>query len=386
MEGVAISAGAVRPAFWRGRRVLLTGHTGFKGSWLALWLQRLGAELTGLALAPPTRPSLFEEAQVGAGMRSVLADIRDLGAVSRVWAESRPEVVIHLAAQSLVRHSYQAPVDTYATNVMGTVHLLECARTIPGIRALVNITTDKCYDNREWHWGYRENDRLGGHDPYSNSKACAELVTAAYRSSFFHTGAALASARAGNVIGGGDWAKDRLIPDILAAFGQGRPVVIRNPAAIRPWQHVLEPLRGYLLLAQQLCEEGPDFAEAWNFGPADEDARPVAWIVERMARLWGEQAGWRLDSGAHPHEASYLTLDIAKARHRLGWHPVLGLDQALALTVAWAKQRHAGADVAALTLEQIEAYQVAAESGSPSSAPGTLELPVQPILSTEPST
>ena len=354
--------------FWKGRRVLLTGHTGFKGSWLSLWLQSMGAHVLGYALAPPTRPSLFEVAEVGKGMTSILGDIRDLPGLQAVFLEHRPEIVIHMAAQALVRYSYQNPVETYSTNVMGTVHLLEAVRNTPGVKAVVNVTTDKCYENREWVWGYRENEPMGGYDPYSNSKGCAELVSAAYRSSFFNAndhaqhGVALATVRAGNVIGGGDWAQDRLIPDILAAFEQGKPAMVRNPHAIRPWQHVLEPLRGYLTLAERLYQQGPAFAEAWNFGPNDEDARPVGWIVGQMAALWGSDAQWQVGAGAHPHEAAYLKLDIAKARSRLGWQPLLRLDDALKLIIDWSRQRLSGADTRELTLAQIRTYQTLTEN------------------------
>lgn len=353
----------MNPTFWRGKRVFLTGHTGFKGGWLSLWLQSLGAELTGFSLQPPTHPSLFDEACIGDGMRSVIGDIRDLVTLQAAMQNGRPEIVIHMAAQPLVRYSYQNPVETYATNVMGTVHLLEAVRNTPGVKAVVNITTDKCYENREWAWGYRENEPMGGYDPYSNSKGCAELVSAGYRSSFFNAqshaqhGVALATVRAGNVIGGGDWATDRLIPDILAAFEQGRHVHIRNPHAIRPWQHVLEPLRGYLTLAERLFEHGPDFAEGWNFGPNDEDAKPVGWIVEQMAALWGHDAQWQIDNGEHPHEANYLKLDISKARSRLDWHPALRLNDALTLIIDWARQRQVGADTRTVSLAQIQAYQ-----------------------------
>jgi CDP-glucose 4,6-dehydratase len=353
----------MNPAFWKGKRVLMTGHTGFKGSWLSLWLQSMGAHLVGYALAPPTGPSLFEVADVGNGMTSIIGDIRDLGKLQAAFAEHRPEIVIHMAAQPLVRYSYVEPVETYSTNVMGTVHLLESVRNTPGVRAVVNITTDKCYENREWDWGYRENEPMGGYDPYSNSKGCAELVSSAYRSSFFNSsshaqhGVALATARAGNVIGGGDWAQDRLIPDILAAFEQSSLVNIRNPHAIRPWQHVLEPLRGYLTLVEHLYEHGPGYAEGWNFGPTDEDAKPVGWIVKQMAAIWGNDAQWKNDIGQHPHEANYLKLDISKARNRLDWHPVLRLNDALNLIIDWAKQRQAGADMRKLTLDQINSYQ-----------------------------
>lgn len=354
------------PQFWRGKRVFLTGHTGFKGSWLSLWLQQLGAEVTGFALAPPTTPSLFEAARVAKGIRSVLGDVRDLVALREAMRAATPQIVIHMAAQSLVRHSYVEPVETYAVNLMGTVNLLEAVRQTPGVKSVVNVTTDKCYENQEWVWGYREDEPMGGHDPYSNSKGCAELVSASYRASFFNAqsyaqhGVALATARAGNVIGGGDWAKDRLIPDILAAFDKRRVVDIRNPHATRPWQHVLEPLRGYLTLAERLYDNGPEYAEAWNFGPAEEDARPVGVIVRRMAELWGHDAQWRIDATEQPHEARYLKLDISKARSRLGWHPRVGLDQALEMIVEWARRRSQGLDIRETTLAQIEHYQASA--------------------------
>lgn len=361
MEGLAMT-----PSFWQGKRVFLTGHTGFKGSWLSLWLQQLGASVTGYALSPPTSPSLFAQARVAEDMQSVHGDIRDLPALIKAMQAAQPEIVIHMAAQSLVRQSYVEPVETYATNVMGTVHLLEAVRQTTGVKAVVNVTTDKCYENKEWVWAYRENEPMGGYDPYSNSKGCAELVSSAYRSSFFspHThaqhGVALATARAGNVIGGGDWAKDRLIPDILAAFEKAQPVVIRNPHATRPWQHVLEPLRGYLTLAEKLYAEGTAFAEGWNFGPHSDDARPVEWIVRRLAEQWPDGASWKIDAGEHPHEANYLKLDISKAGHRLNWHPAMRLEQALGLIVEWARARQAGADLRALTQDQILAYQAQA--------------------------
>lgn len=353
----------MNPEFWRGRRVFLTGHTGFKGGWLSVWLQALGAELTGYALRPPTNPSLFDEARVAAGMHSIIGDVRDLESLCGAMQGADPEVVIHMAAQPLVRYSYVNPVETYATNVMGTVHLLEAVRNTPSVSAVVNITTDKCYENREWLWGYRENERMGGYDPYSNSKGCAELVSSAYRSSFFNPDryaqhrVAIATVRAGNVIGGGDWARDRLIPDIVAAFAKNEPVRIRNSHAIRPWQHVLEPLHGYLLLAERLFHEGPAFGGGWNFGPNDQDARAVGWIVKQMATRWGGNATWSLDEDEHPHEANYLKLDISKARSCLNWKPVLGLGDALNLVVDWVKSRHAGEDVRTLTERQIAAYQ-----------------------------
>ncbi len=351
------------PEFWQGKQVLLTGHTGFKGSWLSLWLQALGAEVTGYALEPPTNPSLFEVANISAGMTSIIGDIRDLDKLKAVFSEHNPEIVIHMAAQPLVRYSYVNPVETYSTNVMGTVNLLEAVRATTGIKAVVNVTTDKCYENREWDWGYRENEPMGGFDPYSNSKGCSELVTAAYRNSYFHPdkyqehGVALASARAGNVIGGGDWAEDRLIPDIMRAISQGEAVNIRNPHAIRPWQHVLEPLSGYLLLAQTLYEKGATLAEGWNFGPNDEDAKPVQWIVEYLTHAWGDNASWLLDGGNHPHEAHYLKLDCSKAKARLHWHPRWHLAEALENIINWQKQYRQGVDMKAVTLAQIEHYQ-----------------------------
>ncbi len=353
----------MNPRFWAGKRVFLTGHTGFKGSWLSLWLQSLGAEVTGYSLAPPTDPSLFEAADVASGMTSIQGDIRDLALLTKAMQDASPEIVIHMAAQSLVRHSYEEPVETYATNVMGTVNVLESVRHTRGIRSVVSVTTDKCYENREWSWGYRENEAMGGYDPYSSSKGCAELVSSAYRSSFFNIdahskhGVALATARAGNVIGGGDWAKDRLIPDMIDAFEEGRAAMIRNPHAIRPWQHVLEPLCGYLTLAERLFEEGPAFAEGWNFGPNDDDAKPVEWIATQLTHQWGPGAAWTNDGRQHPHEASYLKLDISKARSRLNWAPALRLTEALELIVEWSRKRQSGENVKATTLAQIQAYQ-----------------------------
>jgi CDP-glucose 4,6-dehydratase len=353
----------VDPAFWRGKRVFLTGHTGFKGGWLSLWLQSMGAEVQGYALSPPTEPGLYTVARVGEGMGSVIGDVRDLSTLQAAIRAFSPEVVIHMAAQALVRLSYADPVSTYATNVMGTVHLLEAVRHTAGVKAVVNVTTDKCYENREWDWGYRECEPMGGHDPYSNSKGCSELVTSAYRRSFFSTdGPAVASGRAGNVIGGGDWAGDRLIPDILRAFERGVPVVIRNPLATRPWQHVLEPLSGYLVLAQQLHREAQSQAEAFNFGPLDDDVRPVQWIVERMVQRWGQQAGWTQEATEQPHEANYLKLDISKAKARLGWQPRWRLAQALDHIVSWHRAWLDHADMRALCLRQIAAYTATSSS------------------------
>ena len=342
--------------------MFLTGHTGFKGSWLSLWLQQLGAEVTGYALQPPTNPSLFDVANVAQGMKSIIGDIRDGAALSRAMREAAPDIVIHMAAQPLVRRSYVDPVETYSTNVMGTVHLLEAVRQTTSVRAVVNVTSDKCYDNKEWVWGYRESEPMGGFDPYSNSKGCAELVTSAYRNSFFNPAkysehhVALATGRAGNVIGGGDWADDRLIPDILRAISAGQPVVIRSPHAIRPWQHVLEPLSGYLQLAQRLYEDGVAYAEGWNFGPNDEDAKPVQWIVERLTQQWGDGASWQLDGGDHPHEAHYLKLDCSKAKMRLHWHPRWHLEHTLEMIVAWQRAWLAKDDMRKVTLEQIKQF------------------------------
>lgn len=358
VEGVGVN-----PVFWRGKRVFLSGHTGFKGGWLSLWLQQLGAELTGYALQPPTKPNFFEKARVGAGMTSIIGDVRDALTLLAAVREASPDVVIHMAAQPLVRRSYVDPVETYSTNVMGTVHLLEAVRQCSSVRAVVNVTTDKCYENREWLWPYRENEAMGGFDPYSSSKGCAELVTAAYRNSYFNAEIhdqhqlALASARAGNVIGGGDWAKDRLVPDILGAFSRAEPVMIRNPQAVRPWQHVLEPLRGYLTLAERLFNEGASYAEAFNFGPREDDAQPVEWIVRQLAAKWGDSAVWRVDGSNHPHEASLLRLDVSKAAQRLAWRPALNLGIGLQLTVDWVRADIDGEDMHAFTLAQINNYQ-----------------------------
>ncbi len=352
----------VEPAFWAGRVVLLTGHTGFKGSWLALWLQSMGARVVGYALPPPTDPSLFVAADVARGMTSVIGDVRDFAAVIAVMEKYRPEIIIHMAAQPLVRYSYSNPIETYSTNVMGTVHLLEAARLNGSVRAIVNVTSDKCYDNREWLWGYRENEAMGGYDPYSSSKGCAELVSSAYRNSYCNPKnyadhrMALATARAGNVIGGGDWAEDRLIPDIVRAILQNTPVLIRNPHSIRPWQHVLEPLAGYLTLAQKLYESGADYSEGWNFGPRDEDARPVSWIADRLTQSWGEGAEWKLDGAHHPHEAHYLKLDCSKARARLEWQPRWSLEKALDAIIAWHRASRDGRDMHAFTRQQIASY------------------------------
>jgi len=358
MEEVVISS-----AFWRQRRVFVTGHTGFKGSWLSLMLQRLDARVTGYALAPPTTPSLYDLQDVSATLDDRRGDIADVEALRAAMVAAGPEILIHMAAQPLVLRGYQDPVETYRVNVMGTVALLEAVRAAPSVRTVLVVTTDMCYENKEWPWGYREVEPMGGFDPYSNSKGCSELVSAAYRSSFFnpadhaHHGVALATARAGNVIGGGDWARDRLIPDILEAFAANRAVQIRNPHATRPWQHVLEPLHGYLTLAERLHTDGSGFAEAWNFGPDGDDVKPVEWIVKQLARCWGQGATWQVDRGDHPHEANYLKLDISKAAQRLRWRPVLCLGEALGLVVDWSRAKATDADMRAYTLEQIATYQ-----------------------------
>lgn len=355
---MGLNPAKVNPDFWQGKRVFLTGHTGFKGSWLSLWLQSMGAKVHGYALAPPTEPALFNEARVAQSMTQTIADIRDYSALASALSAFKPEIIIHMAAQPLVRYSYEAPVETYATNVMGTVHLLEAARRTASVKAIVNVTTDKCYENKEWAWGYRENEPMGGFDPYSSSKGCSELVTAAYRQSYFQAkGVALASARAGNVIGGGDWAQDRLIPDILRAFEKSEKVVIRNPHATRPWQHVLEPLSGYLLLAERLFADGQPFAQAWNFGPNDADTLTVGEITQQMCELWGEGASWQLDAERNPHEAGYLKLDISKARTYLSWQPRWNLSTALKNITTWHRDWDAGKDVKALCMQQINQFQ-----------------------------
>ena len=349
----------VNPLFWRDKRVFLTGHTGFKGSWLSLWLQSMGANLCGFALEPPTTPALFTQANVGAGMCSAINDIRDYPSLLVAMNGHKPEIVIHMAAQPLVRQSYIDPIETYSTNVMGTVHLFEAIRNVGSVRAVVNVTTDKCYENREWDWGYRENEPMGGYDPYSNSKGCSELITSAYRQSFFANGQiAVASARAGNVLGGGDWATDRLVPDILRSFSAGVPVSIRNPESTRPWQHVLEPLSGYLILAERLYSHGQEFAQGWNFGPHDDDVMPVSWIVKKMAEEWGYEADWKIDENPQPHEAKYLKLDISKAKASLGWSPRWNLSQALSKIIYWQHGWIRGENMQKLTLQQISEYQL----------------------------
>jgi CDP-glucose 4,6-dehydratase len=349
--------------FWRGKRVFLTGHTGFKGGWLSLMLKLLGAEVYGFAL-PPERPDgIFGAACIAADVRQVIGDIRDGVALANAVREANPDVVIHMAAQALVRPSYADPVETYATNVMGTVHLLEAVRSLSGIRAVLVVTSDKCYENLDWPWGYRETDALGGHDPYSNSKGCAELVTSAYRRSFYHGahGASIASARAGNVMGGGDWAKDRLVPDAMRAFATGQPLLIRNPGAVRPWQHVLDPLIGYMVLVEHLFTRGAPFAEAWNFGPTAASEVSVKTVVEGLVERSGEGLAWRHnDDGKHPHEAAYLKLDCSKAHSRLGWTPLITLENAMRLTVDWYAALRSGADMREVSSAQLRTVLEAA--------------------------
>lgn len=348
--------------FWKGKRVFLTGHTGFKGSWLLLWLQAMGAELTGYALPAPTEPSLFEQARLVELVNHIEGDIRDFDQLRRAVADAKPEIVFHLAAQPLVRLSYEQPVETYATNVMGTVHLLEAIRQAGGVQAVVAVTSDKCYENREWIWPYRETDPMGGHDPYSNSKGCAELVISAFRKSYFppndiaNGGVALASVRAGNVIGGGDWALDRLVPDLVRSFLKGESPVIRSPLSVRPWQHVLEALGGYLMIAERLYQRDASMADGWNFGPSDDDARPVNWIVDRMQSKWAGASAPSSGSGYNPHEAGLLRLDCSKARNALGWKPSLGLERAIGWIVEWHQAVNLGQDARALTRQQISDY------------------------------
>lgn len=349
--------------FWQGKRVLVTGHTGFKGGWLCVWLQSLQAHVFGYALPPPGGPNLFEAAHIAKGMTGVLGDIRDFDALHRALAEFQPEIVFHLAAQPLVGKSYRHPMETYATNVMGTVHLLEAVRQVGSVRAVVNVTSDKCYENKEWAWGYRENEPMGGHDPYSSSKGCSELVTAAYRSSFFAVGDAdgprvgIATARAGNVIGGGDWAAERLVSDVLRAVMSRQPVRLRQPGATRPWQHVLEPLSGYLALAERLFQDPKAYGEGWNFGPDEAAAKPVSWVVEQILALWGSSEAWEQEAQPPYHEAHFLKLDCAKAHARLGWWPTLALGESLAWVVDWTKAWDAGADMRHVTENQITDYE-----------------------------
>lgn len=357
MENVEVKS-LIKPEFWKNKRVFLTGHTGFKGGWLSLWLKSLGSIVKGYALEPDTEPNLFSVANISEEMKSVIADVRELDTLRTNMQSFAPDILIHMAAQPLVRYSYDEPVETFSTNVMGTVNVLESARNCPSLKAIVNVTTDKCYENKEWVWGYREDEPMGGHDPYSSSKACAELVTSAYQRSFFNIewSPSLASVRAGNVIGGGDWADDRLIPDILRAFEKNNPVIIRNPLSTRPWQHVLEPLSGYLVLAQHLYEQGHEYDEGWNFGPNDTDVKPVSWILDEMVNIWGQDAQWEIDDKNHPHEAGYLKLDCSKARARLAWQPTWNLSKTLNKIVCWQKAWQQGADMKVHCYNEIQEY------------------------------
>ena len=355
---MGIINGKVNIDFWKSKRVFLTGHTGFKGSWMSLWLQSMGTIVKGYSLKANTTPNLFTEAGVGENMESEIGDIRDLNQISKSMLDFNPDILIHMAAQPLVRLSYQEPVDTYTTNVIGTVNVLEAARKCKNLKAIISIATDKCYENKEWEWGYREIEPMGGYDPYSSSKGCAELVTSSYRRSFFSSEdtASLASARAGNVIGGGDWAEDRLIPDILTAFEKSKTVKIRNPLSTRPWQHVLEPLSGYLVLAQQLYQYGDEFAEAWNFGPKDEDCKPVSWILNQMVKAWGNDASWSLDKNNNPHEAGFLKLDCSKASQKLLWNPKWDLKFTLESIIKWHKVFISKGNIKLQCLEEIKRY------------------------------
>ncbi|HEX8638285.1 MAG TPA: CDP-glucose 4,6-dehydratase [Pyrinomonadaceae bacterium] len=345
----------MKAGFWAGKRVLITGHTGFKGSWLAFWLKHVGAEVCGYALAPDSQPNLYENLGLETEIDSVAGDVRNLADFEKTLNAFQPEIVFHLAAQSLVRRSYREPVETYGTNVLGTVNVLDAARRVDSVKAVVIITTDKVYENKEWHWAYRENERLGGFDPYSNSKACAELAVSAYRNSFFAESRTLvATARAGNVIGGGDWSEDRLLPDVFRSLVFGEKLEIRNPASVRPWQHALEPLNGYLMLAEKLCAGEKQFADAWNFGPSDEDSKEVGWILEEIRSLWNEPVNWEISQSIQPHEARLLKLDSAKAKTELKWLPKLSLREALDLTVEWYKDFKNERDLRETTRRQIE--------------------------------
>ena len=345
----------LNPDFWAARRVLVTGHTGFKGGWLTIWLQRLGAEVAGFALPAATEPNFFDAAKVAGTLQSETGDVRDIEHVTRFVQSFRPDIIIHMAAQSLVRPSYTDPIETFGTNVMGTANILEAARRCDSVAAIVNVTTDKCYENLEREAGYREDEPLGGHDPYSASKGCSEIVTSSFRRSF---SIPVASARAGNVIGGGDWAEDRLIPDLVRSFMAGDEATIRNPASTRPWQHVLEPLHGYLTLAEHVYKDPKSFSVAWNFGPNDDDAKPVEWLANRLSELWADGAGWRNASDPdQPHEAGFLRLNCDKAKSRLNWQPRLDLDRALSWTVEWYKNFQAGNDVRAVSESQISNFE-----------------------------
>ncbi len=353
-----IIKGRVNTAFWKGKKVFLTGHTGFKGSWLSLWLQNMGALVKGYSLEPNTKPALYNEANVAREMESEIGDIRNLDQIAESMVKFCPDILIHMAAQPIVRLSYLEPVNTYSTNVIGTVNVLESARKCSNLKAIVSVTTDKCYENKEWEWGYRENEPMGGHDPYSSSKGCAELVTSSYRRSFFSSNntPSLASARAGNVIGGGDWSEDRLVPDILRSFEKSESPLIRNPHSTRPWQHVLEPLSAYLVLAQELFLNGDKFAEAWNFGPKDEDCKTVGWIADKMTKSWGTNLSQTIDISNNPHEAGFLKLDCSKAAKRLNWQPQFNIKKTIDLLIEWHKIYISGGDIKKRCLKEINEY------------------------------
>ncbi|MDD2553708.1 MAG: CDP-glucose 4,6-dehydratase [Desulfotomaculaceae bacterium] len=348
--------------FWQSRKVFVTGHTGFKGAWLCLWLYYAGASVTGYALGPPTTPSLFAQCRVDRLIDSRFGDVRDAESLTKVISLAKPEIIFHLAAQSLVGESYSVPRATYEVNVMGTVNLFEAVRRTGNTRAVINVTSDKCYENKECLRGYREDDPLGGYDPYSSSKACSELISSAYRNSFFNPrdyelhGVGAASARAGNVIGGGDWAKNRLVPDCMRALLYNERVIIRNPGAVRPWQHVLEPLGGYMTLAEKLCENGPAYAEAWNFGPTEDDMKPVEWVVRHICARWGRGASYEVKSNMELHEARYLKLDSLKARTRLSWKPKWSLEKAIDRTLQWTFGYEKKEDIREVCLRQINDY------------------------------
>lgn len=353
----------INKSFWTNKKVLVTGHTGFKGAWLSAWLRRLGADVLGIAKPPSTVPNLHELTAEHFKVNSIFGDIRDLDFLKGELTNFNPDIIIHMAAQAIVRQSYDDPIETFQTNVMGTANLLEAARSVSNLRAFLSVTSDKCYENREWHWKYREIDPMGGWDPYSASKGCAELVTSSFRRSFFNPdkydehGVAVATARAGNVIGGGDWSRDRLIPDTVRAFNKNKEVIIRSPAAVRPWQFILDLLNGYILLTERLFTEGRAYAEPWNFGPDDEAEKSVEYILKQMIELWGEGAKWSLDENWNPHEANYLKLDSSKARIRLGWAPKFTLDQSLKYVVDWYKLYYAGGNIIEFTEKQLDEYE-----------------------------
>lgn len=353
----------INKSFWKGKRIFITGHTGFKGSWLSFWLTELGADVKGYALKPDVSPNLYDTLSLGNRMESVFGDIRDLGHLKKEIIEYKPQVIFHMAAQAIVRTSYEDPLETFDTNVLGTANLLESVRSAHSVRAVISVTSDKCYENKEWDWKYRESDPMGGWDPYSASKGCAELVTASYRRSFFLNGEAdknqtgIASARAGNVIGGGDWSKDRLIPDIMRSFSENEPVIIRNPAAVRPWQYILDLLHGYMVLAEKLYDQPEKYSESWNFGPSENDEQSVEFITNRMVETWGEGASWKLDEGVNPHEAGYLKLDSSKSRMKLGWSTHLNLTEALDYLTIWYKSYFEGEDMTEITKARLKEFE-----------------------------